>query len=49
MHRVIGTNGNLTEYAGGIDKKIKLLTLEGVNTTKFYMPKKNNMNNNSLI
>ena len=27
-HRVIGTNGNLTGYAGGIDKKIKLLTLE---------------------
>ena len=29
-HRVIGTNGNLTGYAGGIDKKIKLLQLEGV-------------------
>ena len=29
-HRVIGTNGNLTGYAGGIDKKIKLLTLEKV-------------------
>ena len=27
-HRVIGSNGNLTGYAGGIDKKIKLLTLE---------------------
>lgn len=27
-HRVIGTNGNLTGYAGGIDKKISLLTLE---------------------
>lgn len=27
-HRVIGTNGNLTGYAGGIDKKVKLLELE---------------------
>lgn len=27
-HRVIGTNGNLTGYAGGIDKKIFLLNLE---------------------
>lgn len=27
-HRVIGSNGNLTGYAGGIDKKIKLLELE---------------------
>lgn len=29
-HRVIGTNGKLTGYAGGIDKKIKLLTLEKI-------------------
>jgi methylated-DNA-[protein]-cysteine S-methyltransferase len=28
-HRVIGKNGNLTGYAGGIDVKIKLLQLEG--------------------
>lgn len=27
-HRVVGTNGSLTGYAGGIDKKVKLLTLE---------------------
>lgn len=27
-HRVIGKNGSLTGYAGGIDKKIKLLALE---------------------
>lgn len=27
-HRVVGANGSLTGYAGGIDKKIKLLTLE---------------------
>jgi len=29
-HRVVGTNGSLTGYAGGIDKKIKLLEHEGV-------------------
>ena len=27
-HRVIGVNGSLTGYAGGLDKKIQLLTLE---------------------
>lgn len=29
-HRVIGTNGNLTGYAGGLDKKATLLELEGI-------------------
>ena len=28
-HRVIGTNGSLTGYAGGLDRKTALLTLEG--------------------
>ncbi len=28
-HRVIGTNGQLTGYAGGLDRKEKLLELEG--------------------
>ena len=27
-HRVVGTNGSLTGYAGGIDKKLSLLELE---------------------
>ena len=27
-HRVVGANGSLTGYAGGVDKKIKLLELE---------------------
>mgnify|MGYP002587753843 CR=1 FL=1 len=39
-HRVVGTNGSLTGYAGGIDRKIKLLTLEGINMSAFFMPKK---------
>ena len=29
-HRVVGTNGSLTGYAGGIDKKIALLELEHI-------------------
>ena len=29
-HRVIGTNGSLTGYSAGLDKKIQLLKLEGV-------------------
>lgn len=39
-HRVVGTNGSLTGYAGGIDRKIKLLTLEGVDMSRFFVPKK---------
>lgn len=39
-HRVVGANGSLTGYAGGIDKKIKLLTLEGVNLSNLFVPKK---------
>ena len=39
-HRVVGANGSLTGYAGGIDKKIQLLTLEGVDTKGFFVPKK---------
>jgi len=29
-HRVIGANGSLVGYAGGLDRKVALLTLEGV-------------------
>ena len=39
-HRVVGTNGNLTGYAGGIDKKMKLLKLEHTDMTGFFVPKK---------
>lgn len=37
-HRVVGTNGSLTGYAGGIDKKVWLLTLEKVDISKFFIP-----------
>lgn len=39
-HRVVGFNGSLTGYAGGIDKKIKLLELEGVDMSRFFIPSK---------
>ena len=39
-HRVVGSSGNLTGYAGGIDKKIKLLKLEGAWQERFFVPKK---------
>lgn len=37
-HRVIGSNGSLTGYSGGIDKKITLLEHEGVDLTTFSIP-----------
>ena len=39
-HRVVGTGGNLTGYGGGIQRKIKLLELEGVDLSGFFVPKK---------
>lgn len=38
-HRVVGTNGSLTGYAGGIEKKIKLLELEHTDMSSFFVPK----------
>ena len=39
-HRVVGVGGSLTGYAGGIDKKKSLLTLEGVDMSKLFVPAK---------
>lgn len=39
-HRVVGSNGSLTGYAGGIDKKLKLLTLEKADVNNLFVPKK---------
>ncbi len=39
-HRVVGTNGSLTGYAGGIEKKIRLLELEKVDMSCFFVPAK---------
>lgn len=38
-HRVVGANGSLTGYAGGIDKKIALLKLEGALKDAYFIPK----------
>lgn len=38
-HRVIGANGNLTGYAGGLDIKIRLLEIEGVDLSHMFFPK----------
>lgn len=37
-HRVIGANGTLTGYAGGLEVKQKLLALEGINILKYKVP-----------
>ena len=39
-HRVVGTNGSLTGYAGGIEKKLRLLQLEGTDMTSLFVPGK---------
>ena len=39
-HRVVGTGGSLTGYAGGVDKKVKLLELERADMRGFFVPKK---------
>lgn len=39
-HRVVGADGSLTGYAGGIERKIVLLCLEGADTARFRIPKK---------
>lgn len=39
-HRVVGANGSLTGYAGGIDKKAELLRLEKTDMRTFFIPKK---------
>ncbi|MBR3397338.1 MAG: methylated-DNA--[Lachnospiraceae bacterium] len=39
-HRVVGTNGSLTGYGGGIMRKKMLLELEGADMSRFTIPKK---------
>lgn len=38
-HRVVGTSGSLTGYAGGIDRKVRLLALEHADMQKLFVPK----------
>ena len=37
-HRVVGSDGSLTGYAGGVDKKLRLLALEGADVSALKMP-----------
>jgi len=37
-HRVVGADGSLTGYAGGLDAKVHLLRLEGAFRETFYVP-----------
>ncbi len=39
-HRVVGANGSLTGYAGGIEKKLWLLRLEKADTSSFFVPER---------
>ena len=39
-HRVVGSNGSLTGYAGGMDKKMQLLILENADVSGFFIPNK---------
>lgn len=39
-HRVIGADGNLTGYTGGLERKLVLLALEGADLGRVYLPKK---------
>lgn len=42
-HRVVGSGGNLTGYAGGLDKKIALLYLEKADTAGLFVPGKRSL------
>lgn len=42
-HRVIGVDGNLTGYGAGMERKIQLLTLEKVDMTNLFVPKKKSL------
>lgn len=37
-HRVVGTNGSLTGYGGGIQNKVALLAHEGNDMSQFFVP-----------
>ena len=39
-HRVVGTGGSLTGYAGGMEKKVALLELERTDMSQFFVPQK---------
>jgi len=38
-HRVVGANGSLTGFSGGLQMKVKLLELEGADMSGLFIPK----------
>lgn len=42
-HRVVGSNGSLTGYAGGLQTKVKLLELEGTDLARLFIPIQKNI------
>lgn len=39
-HRVLGAGGSLTGYAGGVERKLRLLELEGIDRASLSVPRK---------
>ena len=39
-HRVVGKGGNFIGYGGGINNKVELLKHEGINMSKYFVPKR---------
>lgn len=39
-HRVVGSSGSLTGYAGGLEKKLQLLTHEGARMEHLFLPQR---------
>ena len=39
-HRVVGANGSLTGYAGGLERKWRLLEMEKADTGRLFIPEK---------
>ncbi|MBO4793356.1 MAG: methylated-DNA--[protein]-cysteine S-methyltransferase [Deltaproteobacteria bacterium] len=39
-HRVVGADGSLTGYAGGIERKARLLAMEKADMSSLFIPKK---------
>lgn len=39
-HRVVGADGSLTGFGGGVDMKVRLLEHEGVDLSRLYRPKR---------
>ena len=39
-HRAVGANGSLAGYAGGVERKLRLLQMERADTEKLFLPRR---------